>query len=242
MYFPVTVPYRISPTMSQHTGDLYEHNLSYLEHKYTQLDKYGTDLYANRRPELVSKASEILGVDKTDSIKELALNFREDIAILHNGVLESICFCFPSSWTPSQRIGKSLAEIHNPVADGDTLRKMSQRLAETMATQGNFRRYVWTISTTGELSNHPSIIKPTVTEDTIIDDLYFRMETQTTCPLGDGVSSLFLVLVETCPLLEVWDSEKSKLIVDSINSMSDNVLEYKNLIDVKRLLNNKYVN
>ena len=43
---------------------------------------------------------------------------------------------------------------------------------------------------------------------------------------------------ETCPLLEVWDSEKSKLIVDSINSMSDNVLEYKNLIDVKRLLNN----
>jgi hypothetical protein len=240
MHFPVTVPYRTSPTMSQYTGPLYEPNGSYCEAKYIEFDKYGTDLYANRRADLVNLASKVLNIAPTDSIKELALHFREDIAILHKGVLEAICFCFPSSWVPSSKIGKSLTEIHEPVADGDALRKMTPRLTEMMSIQGPFRRYVWTISTTGELSNHPRVEKPVVTEDTNIDDLYFRMETQTTSPLGDGLSSLFLVLVETCPLNQLWDNiEYRQKILDSVDSMSDSVLQYKNLVDIKKILNKR---
>jgi hypothetical protein len=40
------------------------------------------------------------------------------------------------------------------------------------------------------------------------------------------------------PLEVVWaDQEKRELILDSINSMSENILHYKNLHQVKKILN-----
>jgi len=245
MYFPVSVPYRTTPVMSKNTGTVYEtvENFSHIKDKTFELNRFSTDLYASRRPDLVKQACRLLDVPIiTDNIVEFSLNFKEDVAIMHKGVLEAICFCYPSSWVPSERVGLSLTEIHGPVGDGEMLRKMSRRIAETMATQSSMRRYVWTISTTGELSNHPKINKPEVTRHTTIDDLYFRMETQTTMPLGDNETSLFFVNVETCPLSTFWDDiEKRQVIVDSINSMSDNILEYKSLFKIKEILN-KYFN
>lgn len=240
MYFPVTVPYKTTPVMNKNTGPVFRQvqSLSHVISKSTEIDRWGQDLFASRRPDLVLAASKLLNTTATTDIVHFAMNFVEDVAIMHRGVLEAICFCYPSSWIPGQRIGMSLTEIHGPVADGDQLRKMSQRIAETMATQGSFLRYVWTISTTGKLSNHPSIEKPAVTDSTTINDLYFRMETQTTMPVGDGETSLFFVNVETCSLREFWDDiEKRQAIVDSINSMSDSVLEYKNLSKIKEIVN-----
>lgn len=249
MYFPVTVPYKTTPVMSKNTGTIYEtvEDLSHIIEKSHELNRWGTDLYACRRPDLVQKASSVLGLLNTNDyykkepisdIVQFALNFKEDVAIMHKGVLEAICFCYPSSWIPSERVGLSLAEIHGPVADGDQLRKMSQRIAEVMATQDSMRRYVWTISTTGALSNHPNLTKPTVTDKTEIKDLYFRMETQTTMPLGDNETSLFFVKVDTCPLSVFWqNAEYKKTIIDSVNSMTDSILEYKNLAQIKELLN-----
>ena len=241
MYFPVTVPYKTSPVMTKNTGPVYEpvaNKIVNINQKSLELNRWGGDLWACRRPDLVKRACSVLGMTETDYIVNLALNFTEDVAIMHQGQLVSICFCYPSSWVPAHRVGKTLAEIHGPVADGEQLRKMSQRIAETMATQASMRRYVWTISTTGALSNHPSLTKPPVTDSMTIDDLYFRMETQTTLPLGDGETSLFFVRVETCPLHKLWsDDEKRQSIVDSINSMSNNILEYKNLFKIKEILN-----
>ena len=240
MHFPVTVPYKTSPVMNKNTGPVYKQvqSLSHIISKSTEIDRWGRDLFASRRPDLVLQASKLLNTTATTDIVHFAMNFVEDVAIMHRGVLEAICFCYPSSWIPGERVGMSLTEIHGPVADGDHLRKMSQRIAETMATQGSFRRYVWTISTTGELSNHPKMHRPAITDSTVIDNLYFRMETQTTMPMGDDESSLFFVNVETCPLREFWDdTEKRQAIVDSVNSMSDAILEYKNLFKIKEILN-----
>lgn len=241
MYFPVTVPYKTTPVMNKNAGPVYQQvqSLSHVISKSAEINRWGGDLFASRRPDLVLQASKLLNTTATTDIVHFAMNFVEDVAIMHRGVLEAICFCYPSSWIPSERVGMSLTEIHGPVADGDQLRKMSQRIAETMATQGSFRRYVWTISTTGELSNHPKISKPGVSDSMSVDDLYFRMETQTTMPMGDGESSLFFVNVETCSLSEFWaDTEKRQQIVASINSMSDAILEYKNLFKIKEILNN----
>lgn len=240
MYFPVTVPYKTNPVMNKNTGSVYElvTDLNHRLSKTYEIERWGKDLYGCRRPDLVIKACEILNIPITSDILEFAYRFREDVAIMHKGILEAICFCYPSSWIPNERLGLSLAEIHGPVADGEMLRKMSQRIAETMATQSSFRRYVWTITTTKELSNHPKLEKPSITNNTAIDNLFFRMETQTTLPLGDNESSLFFVKVDTCPLNEFWvDNEKRQVIIDSVNSMSDNVLEYKNLFKIKEILN-----
>ena len=65
-----------------------------------------------------------------------------------------------------------------------------------------------------------------------VENLFFRLETQTSTPL-DNITSLFLIKVEVIPLKEVWD----KKILESINSMSEDILKYKGLVKIKKLLN-----
>jgi hypothetical protein len=99
-----------------------------------------------------------------------------------------------------------------------------------MTEQASFRRHVWTVTNNPHLSNHPSTRIDTVPQS--MDDLYFRWETQTTARV-DNDTSLFFVKVDVVPLREVWDQR----ILDSINSMTDTVLTYKNLHHIKKLLN-----
>lgn len=242
--FPVRVPYITAPNMVRNTGSIIskEPRLDYIRQKNLELTRYGNDLWAELPGSnlLIQQATQKLGLVETSSIVNFALQIEEDVAVMHHGRLVAICFCFPSSWIPRDRIGQTLTDIHGPVADGDRLRQMSQRIAETMANtaQGSFRRHVWTVSNSGELSQHPATKSNTVPVG--IDDFWFRLETQTTMPLGDGASSVFFVRVETEPLSAIWsDLEKRNTLMDSINSMTDAVLDYKHLHHVKELLNKK---
>ena len=91
------------------------------------------------------------------------------------------------------------------------------------------QRWVWTVTTSKELSEHPKLTKPGLTT---FENLYFRVETQTSTPIDEN-TSLFLIKVEVFPLRDVWDPK----ILDSINSMSESVLNYKGLVEIKDLLN-----
>mgnify|MGYP002630935328 CR=1 FL=1 len=240
--FPVKIPYKTTPSMIRNTESVFELT-SQATSKFQELDRWDTDLYASCSEDLIQLVIDKLNIELVDfghssSIVNLALNFREDIAIMHKGILEAICFCYPSSWIPAERVGQSLTQIHAPVADNEILREKSQRIAESMATQHSFRRYVWTISTTSELSNHPKLVKSEVTDSTTIDELFFRTETQTTMALGDNETSLFFVRVDTMPLSQLWcDIDKRQTIVASVNSMTDSVLRYKNLSKIKEIIN-----
>ena len=237
--FPIKIPYTTNPGMQRHSGTLFNKTTSsqIINQKKIELSKWARDLYGENdaciENNLIQRAAEFCQVESSTNIVDLALQFEEDIAILHRGVLAAICFCFPSSWIPKERLGWPLSAIHEAVADGDLLVRSSSRIAETMATNGPFRRYVWTISNSGNLNQHPQNKSTAIPQS--LNDLYFRTETQTTVPLGDGVSSLFFVRVETCPLLDVWDN-LGKDIIESVNSMSDAVLDYKNLREIKKLL------
>ena len=240
--FPVRVPYTTAPNMVRNAGAIIspEPRLAYIRQKNQELVRRGNDLWAELSGAglLIQQATQQLGLVQTSSIVNFALQIEEDVAVMHQGRLVAICFCFPSSWIPRERIGMTLTSIHEPVADGDKLRTMSQRISETMAdpAQGSFRRHVWTISNSGELSQHPANKSDHVPAS--IDDLWFRLETQTTMPLGDGDSSVFFVRVETEPLASFWNNtEQRQILLDSINSMTDAVLIYKNLHKIKQLLN-----
>ena len=242
--FPVRVPYTTAPNMVRNTGTVVNHapRLDYIKQKHQELNLRGNDLWAELPGSalLIKQATKQLGLVETSSIVNFALQIEEDVAVMFQGRLIAICFCFPSSWVPKERIGMTLTDIHTPVADGDKLRQMSQRIAETMANsaQGSFRRHVWTVTNSGELSQHPANKSTAVPAD--VNDLWFRLETQTTAPLGDGETSLFFVRVETEPLTSIWnDLDQRATLLASINSMTDAVLEYKNLHWIKELLNKK---
>jgi hypothetical protein len=229
----IKVPYTTGPGMIKNTGSVFisSPNLDVLKLKKDEFKKYGKDLYGQMSSvgKIVERSANYCGV-YTDQIQDLSLALEEDVAVMYQGQLAAICFCFPSGFIPSSKVGLPLSEIHNPVADGDLLRKASPGIARVMTEQESFKRWVWTVTTNPNLSNHPN--SKIDNQPKNIEDLYFRYETQTTARI-DNDTSLFFVKVNVVPLKDVYNQK----IIDSINSMSTSVLEYKNLTEIKKLLN-----
>jgi hypothetical protein len=141
----------------------------------------------------------------------------------------------PSGWYPQEKAGMTFAEIHDPIADNELIMKAADHIAAAICNKGPFVRHVWTISNTGNLSRRPDLIPERVDND--IDQMWFRCERQTTIPV-DGRASLFLIRVYVIPLKEIFEDDfRTKMVVDSINSMSDAVIEYKGYGKLRDFLN-----
>jgi len=239
MIIPVKVPFTVTADMTKYAGPAFNSNpdRAYLQQKKEELETYGVEICASLpdSAEFVQLLRDYCGMNEKNDISSIALQLEEDVAILHKGKLVSICFCFPSGFVPASKLGMNFFDMHLPVADGNILRAASEKVTKLISREGSsFRRYVWTISSLSGLSQHPAYTRP---HPHGISDLYFRTETQTTLGLANEIC-LFFVKVEMKPLVYIWDDiDNRKLILESINSMSEVVLDYKNLHTVKDILN-----
>ena len=230
----VKTPFTNNPSMTRLEGSVYNKNPEkvYLHEKQQQIDLLGDQLLGetkvSKEKNLIKKFINFCNLDNNLTLSELTTKFEEDFAIMYKGKMEVVSVCFPSGWIPKEKLGKNLSDIHEPVADNEQLLKASDKLTDYMTKQ-SIKRWVWTITTSNELSNFPNYEKPELTS---FENLFFRVETQTTAPV-DGETSLFFIKVDVLPLAQVWD----KKILESINSMTDNVLKYKGLEQIKELLN-----
>lgn len=243
--FPVKVPYSTAPDIVKLKDDFTLSPISdrIRANKLNELNEFSSDLFNEIRNDNLIDCLKVINtkynLPASTTVLDLAMNVEEDIAILSSGKVIAICFCFPSGFIPSHVVGKSFFEIHQPIPDSDLLLKMSDKLTSMMAdsSRGCYRRFVWTITSNPTMSQHPSLKNKVIPKS--IDDLYFRTESQTTIPLGDNVHMLFSVKVEMNPLNGIWeDHEKRNTLLSSIDSMSDAMLEYKNLKSIKSILNN----
>ena len=101
-----------------------------------------------------------------------------------------------------------------------------------MCSGQSFHRYTWGISPLSGYSNHPLYEKPEIKN---LKDLTFRVEHERTMTVKEGETAVFLIHVDTYPLMDVLETD-SGLIIQAIDSMSESVLEYKNLVEVRELL------
>lgn len=239
--FVIKIPYTTHPHMVKNTGSIFNKfpDSEILDKKHAELEIWRDDLYGQIHGDetdvLLKLCCAITDKKETTDIIEFAFNFEEDVVLMHKGKIQALCFCFPSGWIPKNKLGHSLTEIHSHVADSEKLTAASQRITEIMAGSDSFKRYVWSITHGGELNQHP-LSKPTDFPETI-DDLYFRVETQTTMPIGNGISSLFFVKTTVKPLRTMFSNiEFKNNILASLNSMSDAILDYKNLRYIRGLL------
>ena len=168
-----------------------------------------------------------------NNIKDLGLAIEDDVVIMHKGKLEACFVAFPSSWNAGDKVGKSLAELHEPIADNEALLRASDGIMRAMTSGQSYHRYTWGISSLDGYSNHPLYEKP---EFDSLDNLTFRVEHERTMTVTEGTTAVFLIHVDIYPLKDVLKSDFG-LIKGAIDSMSESVLEYKNLIKVKELMN-----
>jgi hypothetical protein len=237
MIFPVKVPYTVGPDIGKYEGPAFNVHPApeYLSEKKKELEVNEHQICGSISDNYLHHLNAFCGFDLNVSLPEICAQLEEDVAILKDGYLQSIGFCFPSGFYPTQKLGLSFFDMHLPVGDGETLRKSSEKVSALISKKdAMFRRHVWTLTSLPSLSQLPSYSKPTPES---ISDLYFRTETQTTVGV-DGQICLFFVKVDMHPLQQVWDDAvKRQIIIDSINSMSKAVLDYKNLVDIKSIVN-----
>ena len=209
-----------------------------LDERISEYDNLKDDIWFEtdvaKDNDLVNKTSESLGLNQNfSSILGLGLEIEDDILIMHEGKLESSFVAFASSWSAGDKQGKTLQELHSPIADGDKLRNASDRIMKAITGNNCYHRYTWGISPLGKRSNHPSYEKPDFDS---IDDLWFRVEHERTIPVEKGKTCALLISVDIFPLRDVLKTD-GELLQKSIDSMTDNVLVYKNLKKVKKLVN-----
>ena len=194
---------------------------------------------------LVKKTSEAMNEPFQDGsfsepytdIVEMGLEIPDDVIIMHKGKVEAAFVAMASSWNPRTVQGKTLEEVHQPVADNEMLLRASDGIWRSMTSGKSFHRHVWGISPLKSLSNHPRHKKPSFKS---LDDLYFRIEHERTLTVDEDTAAFFID-VEVMPLSTVFHlkQEYKGLIKDSINSMSENLLAYKNLEQVKEMINDE---
>jgi len=232
MPFEIDVPYRMRPNMRP-LGE--NEPITYQDKDYgvyiEQKQKIMAQAYGNNwNPHLRAK---VLTYLQCNTVEEAIAKYQEDFVVFAPDVkgrlsIQMASVCFPSGWNPTEKVNKTFAEIHEPVADNEMIMKAADHIATMITQKGPFIRSVWTVTNSADLNRHPSNKKPWTDEK--LENMWYRAERQVTVPLGD--TALFFIRTYTVPLLSV-DIEKIR---QSVYSMSNEILGYKDLHHVMEIL------
>lgn len=168
----------------------------------------------------------------------LELAFEEDFAVLDgaDGSLPWLCVCVPSHWAPEDKLGLPFAAVHAPVADNRLLLAAGQQLVQLVTAGERWERWVWTLTPSARFDQHPRRQPRQPWPDTTDPQQFaaacqLRAERQTFLPVGRGTrQAVFTIRVLLQPLVQaVRSAEDAARLHDALASMSDVVLQYKNL-------------
>lgn len=184
----------------------------------------------------------------------LALGLQEDFVILHDEDTgfraRFLSVCFPSNWSPADKLGLDFSAIHAPVADNALLQAGARGIVDMAFRQAPMLRHVWLLTPGAALAQHPET-RRTRWEDALaaadapgasgrlIDRVFFRVERQTTLPLPALRRGVFFIRVMVCPLAVVLRVEAGRAaqLADALDSMSAAVVAYRGMTAVRdRLL------
>lgn len=225
----------------------------------------GSRLQAEKRAVLQAAASrlQVPGFDAAPALEAIArqatmdgcepapgtpleLAFEEDFAVLDGatGTLPWLCVCAPSHWAPEDKLGQPFAAVHAPVADNAALLAASQQLVGVATGGERWERFVWTVTPSDRYDQHPRRHGrqpwPSDTADAgaFARQCLLRAERQTFFPVGGGTrQAVFTIRVMLQPLEHAVDSPgKAARLHDSLASMSEAVLAYKNLATAREPL------
>jgi dimethylamine monooxygenase subunit A len=173
----------------------------------------------------------------------LALTFAEDIAIVdgRNATVPWMAVALPSRWDPRDKVGHHFANIHDPVADSDTLRRAGDHLLRLVCGPERWERFVWNITGHPRLNAHPEAVDPqpwgSDLQATSLPPAWFRSERQTFVPLPSLTQAVFTIAVDCVPLKEaVRSAAQATLLHSAVSSMSAAVLAYRGLTPVREPL------
>lgn len=163
----------------------------------------------------------------------LASQIQEDVCILSvdngNDKLIAAHLCFPNRWAVTEKIGRSFAGIHQPVAGFNSANPRPDSLVKAMLHHGPYVRFAWGLSNDTELNHHP-LRFPEIYFDKAGDPLFVRSERQVMCGLPDQGIILFFIRTYYSDCYDLrTDPVSNRGLREALHSMNDKELAYKGL-------------
>lgn len=170
--------------------------------------------------------------EAVDPFDAIARYVQEDFAVLSAG--EDDCgrtvaldVRLPSGWRPERLREASFDAIHAPVPGFPANEKASRGMVRAMVERGPYVRFVWTVSASDALDQHPERgDRRALWEDT--SRVFFRVERQVSVPLPKSRSSVFLIRLYVTPIAALSEEQRARL-VRALRVMPPEVRAYKSL-------------
>ncbi|WP_157538781.1 heme-dependent oxidative N-demethylase subunit alpha family protein [Hydrogenophaga flava] len=194
------------------------------------------------------------GVGIAADARALAEDLQEDFVVLHDEPGDGfrarfLSVCFPSNWNPAEKLGLDFTAIHAPVADNALLQAGARGIVDMAFRQAPMLRHVWLLTPNGDLAQHPETRRarwedalaaadaPGAT-GRLIDQVFFRVERQTTLPLPALQRGVFFIRVMVAPLVEVLAVAPGRAaeLAEALASMSEAVVAYRGMAAVRERL------
>lgn len=201
MYHPYKSKYSVRPQLEKLTDPAFHFDFDYdyyIDEKRKALTSQKVHLFHECDHKILYHLEEFVKehapwVNPPYSLHNIAMQVQEDIAIhrVKDGKdwLAATHICFPSSWRPEEKIGKSFAEIHSPVPGMDL--RSSYKIAQACTKSGPFRRFVWSPIFENKINFHPNLPKAKFNPDNPY--VIVKVEKQITWPLPQFDAFIFLL-------------------------------------------------
>jgi hypothetical protein len=174
------------------------------------------------------------------ALDALATQVQEDLAVVsaspRSHWLSALHLCFPNAWAAEDKIGRTFALIHEPVAGMEAMNRQSDALVETMlnATDG-FVRFAWGVTWDDELNHHPQAppdAKRARRFDPAAPRALLRVERQIIWGFPEVSSALFTIRTYLYDCAEIRrDAPRRDALVAALRSMSPESAAYKGIIE-----------
>lgn len=167
---------------------------------------------------------------------DFVLMVADDASPQSTGLLRAavMAVAAPTGWDPARVVGQDFSAIHQPVADAALIQRAAVPLSRLLVQPGLRQRQVWTLSASPALSLHPADGIPRTAGS--LDAVWFRSERQTIVPIPGAAAAIFLIRVFVTPLAQILavDPSRASLLCQALRSMSDAVVQYKGLAQIRR--------
>jgi hypothetical protein len=175
-----------------------------------------------------------------DAFDALASQVQEDFAVMSaegdRHWLSAVHLCFPNSWAAEEKVGRTFAAVHEPVAGIEPINRQEADLVRLMvqATDG-LVRFAWGVTFDDELNHHPRRPPGAATAtrfDPANPRAFLRVERQTIWGLPAVGASLFTIRTYLYGCDELRrDPRRRAPLIAALRSMPPASLAYKGLAD-----------
>ena len=195
------------------------------------LKEFHADRYSFSETSITHNASEVkVTLDPEDSLLNIASIIGEDLVVLsrenNEWKIVAGAVIFPSRWRLSEKIGKGMDAVHQPVPgyEGALAPYMTATFDKITVDRPVWRKN-WSLHSTEDLHQPTSIHKPASPEN-----YWWRTERQTLTRSAIGEFLYFTIRNRAEELSQIKENpEASKAFAETLASFSPETIEYKGL-------------